>query len=159
MRGCYENLRRRQKLCYSARVPPAISLLREKIRARRRALQWTQERAAKEAGVSVTALRDIEQGRTQRSSLGTVLSLCEALDIDLRDDSPDEPPVVARFRESPTGRTLTGPELAHLSAAVRTAPGDVDVSYCYAFVGFMRGFFPAQEIDRQASANRDPDDT
>src|SRR5215472_4982637 len=51
------------------------------VRARRRAAGWTQEELAGRAGVSVGALRDLEQGRTRRPRSGLVARLAEVLDL------------------------------------------------------------------------------
>jgi len=51
----------------------------------RKLKEWSQERLAKESGVSVSYVQKIEQNQVRRIALDTVDKLCHALDCDISD--------------------------------------------------------------------------
>src|SRR4051794_36042782 len=64
----------------------------EWLRVHRRAAGMSQRDVAEKAGVSVAAVRDIEQGRTRRPHPRSVRKLAEAVGM-VRDDGQPAPPV------------------------------------------------------------------
>lgn len=64
--------------------PGLVSLIGERVRARRRARGWTLDELAERSGVSRRMLVNVEQGTTN-ASIATLLRLSEALGIGLPD--------------------------------------------------------------------------
>lgn len=107
-----------------------------RLRKLRRDAALTQEALASEAGVSVDIVRKLEQGRRQSARTDTLISLANALDIDLSElvgkrprlDRDDDPRVLA-LRDVvlapellvPDEAPETGPSVDRLRADVSTA--------------------------------------
>jgi len=51
----------------------------------RKSKDWSQERLARESGVSVSYVQKIEQNQVRRIALDTVDKLCHALECDISD--------------------------------------------------------------------------
>jgi DNA-binding SARP family transcriptional activator/DNA-binding XRE family transcriptional regulator len=62
---------------------PVVSLA-DLVRTHRRKAELTQQELASRAGLSLAALRDLEQGRRSRPRAGSVAALANALDLDPR---------------------------------------------------------------------------
>jgi transcriptional regulator with XRE-family HTH domain len=63
------------------RPVPAAEEFGRRVRARRSALNWSQERLAHEAGIHMTYVSSVERGM-RNISLTNILKLCDALETD-----------------------------------------------------------------------------
>src|SRR5690348_3197070 len=87
---------------------PAATDLAHLLRDARQRMGLTQHEVATRAGVSLGALRDLEQGRSSRPRARSVRALAEVLGLTAEQATPARPPA-ARTPEAPARIAVLGP--------------------------------------------------
>ena len=98
--------------------PPVYAIIGESIRTRRRQLKWTQERLAKQLGISRASLANIETGR-QQILAHQIYNFAEQLELDITDllPPPNSISVVDNDSDVPLPKGLK-PRDRHLAARI-----------------------------------------